>query len=59
MSSLENKDPRDYFPSPEAEIIEPTGKMANDILVNGEFIGGCDIVIELYESGELKRLVEQ
>ena len=40
MSSLENKDPRDYFPSPEAEIIEPTEKMANDILVNGEFIGG-------------------
>ena len=40
MSSIENKDPRDYFPSPEAEIIQVTEEMANNILVNGEFIGG-------------------
>ena len=24
------------------------------LYVNGEFIGGCDIVTELYQSGELK-----
>lgn len=26
--------------------------------IKGELIGGCDIVTELYESGELKRLVQ-
>lgn len=28
------------------------------LYVNGEFIGGCDIMVEMYESGELKKLVE-
>ncbi|MEO8803702.1 MAG: Grx4 family monothiol glutaredoxin [Rudaea sp.] len=27
------------------------------LFVNGELIGGCDIVLELYESGELQRMV--
>ena len=27
------------------------------LYVNGELIGGCDIALELYESGELKELV--
>ena len=27
------------------------------LYVNGELIGGCDIALELYESGELKDLV--
>lgn len=27
--------------------------------VNGELIGGCDIVTEMYESGELKPLIEE
>jgi monothiol glutaredoxin len=27
------------------------------LYVNGELIGGCDITLELYESGELKDLV--
>lgn len=27
------------------------------LYINGEFIGGCDIVTELYESGELKKLL--
>lgn len=26
--------------------------------VNGELVGGCDIVLEMYESGELKPLLE-
>lgn len=27
------------------------------IYVNGEFIGGCDIVTEMYETGELEKLI--
>jgi len=26
--------------------------------VNGEFIGGCDICIELYEKGELANILD-
>ena len=28
------------------------------LYVNGELVGGCDIAVELYESGELKQLLE-
>jgi monothiol glutaredoxin len=28
------------------------------LYINGELIGGCDITIELYHSGELKELLE-
>ena len=28
------------------------------LYVKGEFVGGCDIVKEMYESGELKKLLE-
>ena len=28
------------------------------LYVNGEFIGGCDIMMELHQSGELKKLLE-
>ena len=28
------------------------------LYVNGELVGGCDITLELYESGELKKLVD-
>jgi monothiol glutaredoxin len=28
------------------------------IFIDGELIGGCDITLELYQSGELKRLLE-
>ncbi|KAL1522207.1 hypothetical protein AB1Y20_021845 [Prymnesium parvum] len=27
--------------------------------VNGEFIGGCDLMIEMYQSGELQEMVER
>lgn len=27
------------------------------LYVNGEFVGGCDIMIELYQRGELQKLV--
>ena len=29
------------------------------LYVKGEFIGGCDIVKEMYESGELKEVLDK
>jgi monothiol glutaredoxin len=29
------------------------------IFIHGQFIGGCDIVSEMYEKGELKKLLEK
>ncbi|NJN05918.1 MAG: Grx4 family monothiol glutaredoxin [Rhodobacteraceae bacterium] len=29
------------------------------LFINGELIGGCDITVELYESGELARMVAE
>jgi monothiol glutaredoxin len=29
------------------------------LYINGELVGGCDIVMELYENGELQTMVEQ
>ncbi len=29
------------------------------LYVKGEFVGGCDIVREMYESGELQQLIEE
>ena len=29
------------------------------LYVNGELIGGCDIALEMYQSGELKQLLQQ
>lgn len=29
------------------------------VFINGKFIGGCDITKELYERGELQKLVEE
>jgi monothiol glutaredoxin len=28
------------------------------LYVNGELIGGCDIAVELYQSGELQQIIE-
>ncbi|PIQ86203.1 MAG: monothiol glutaredoxin, Grx4 family [Candidatus Omnitrophica bacterium CG11_big_fil_rev_8_21_14_0_20_45_26] len=28
------------------------------VFVGGQFLGGCDIVTEMYETGELKKVVE-
>jgi monothiol glutaredoxin len=28
------------------------------VFVNGELVGGCDIVMEMYQSGELQRLTQ-
>jgi len=29
------------------------------LYVNGELVGGCDIALEMYHSGELKKLLEE
>ena len=29
------------------------------LYINGELIGGCDITLELYQSGELQRMVQE
>ena len=29
------------------------------LYINGELVGGCDIIMELHESGELKKMIEQ
>ena len=29
------------------------------LFINGELIGGCDITVELYESGELARMIAE
>lgn len=29
------------------------------VFVNGEFIGGCDIVVEMFQNGELKALLDK
>ena len=28
------------------------------VYVDGEFIGGCDVMIEMYQSGELQEMLE-
>lgn len=29
------------------------------LYINGELIGGCDIIMEMYENGELKKMIDQ
>ena len=46
----------------EPEIREGIKQFANwptipQLYVNGEFVGGCDIMKEMYQSGELQKLV--
>ena len=46
----------------DAEIREGIKQFANwptipQLYVNGEFVGGCDIMREMYQSGELQKLI--
>jgi monothiol glutaredoxin len=46
----------------DAEIRQGIKEYANwptipQLYVNGEFVGGCDIIIEMYQSGELQKLL--
>ena len=29
------------------------------VFIGGKFVGGCDIVVEMYDSGELQKLIEE
>ena len=45
------------------EVFEHLPKFADwptfpQIYIKGELVGGCDIVMELLENGELKKMVE-
>ena len=46
------------------EIREGIKQYANwptipQLYVNGEFVGGCDIMKEMYQSGELQKLIAE
>jgi monothiol glutaredoxin len=46
------------------EIYENLPQFANwptfpQIYINGELIGGCDITLELYQKGELQKMVQE
>ena len=46
------------------EIFENLPRFANwptfpQVYVNGELIGGCDITLELYQKGELQKMVKE
>jgi monothiol glutaredoxin len=47
----------------DAELREGLKRFSNwptypQLYVNGELVGGCDIALEMYRSGELKQLLE-
>jgi monothiol glutaredoxin len=46
------------------EIFENLPRYANwptfpQVYINGELVGGCDITLELYQKGELQKLVKE
>ena len=46
------------------ELREALKKFSNwptfpQLYLNGELVGGCDIVMELYQKGELKKMVQE
>ena len=46
------------------EIFQDLPKFANwptfpQLYINGELVGGCDITLELFESGELKKMIDE
>lgn len=48
----------------EPEVRENLHRYANwptfpQLYIGGELIGGCDIVMEMYENGDLKKAIEQ
>ena len=62
MAGAENVYTVDVLKDP--EIREGIKQFANwptipQLYVNGEFVGGCDILREMYASGELKQLLDK
>ena len=29
------------------------------LYINGELVGGCDIIMEMYENGDLKKMIDE
>ena len=63
MERLGVKEFKDVNVLADAEIREGIKQFTNwptipQLYVKGEFIGGCDIVREMYETGELKELLD-
>jgi monothiol glutaredoxin len=61
MSGAEGLFTVDVLQNP--EIREGIKQFANwptipQLYVNGEFVGGCDIMKEMYQSGELQKVIE-
>jgi monothiol glutaredoxin len=53
---------RDILANPELRSLVPTYSdwpTFPQVFINGQFIGGCDICHELFEQGELQKLVDQ
>ena len=62
MSGVEGLYTVDVLQNP--EIREGIKQFANwptipQLYVNGEFVGGCDILKEMYQSGELQKLIAE
>ena len=63
MERLGIKEFKDINVLADAEIREGIKQFTNwptipQLYVKGEFIGGCDIIREMYENGELKELLD-
>ncbi len=48
----------------DAEVFENLPRYANwptfpQVYINGELIGGCDITLELYQRGDLQKMVDE
>ncbi|CAG0948602.1 Glutaredoxin 4 [Myxococcaceae bacterium] len=48
----------------DAELREAIKRYSNwptipQVYIGGEFVGGCDIIVEMYQSGELAELVKK
>ena len=62
MCGVENAFTVDVLQNP--DIREGIKQYANwptipQLYVNGEFVGGCDIMREMYQSGELQKLIAE
>ena len=48
----------EYAPAPEStDHIQVDDTY--DLFIGGKFVGGCDILTEMYQNGELQKLLEQ
>ena len=59
LPKLKKNNPEELLSSlKEGNFYSSQGPKIHDLNINKEFIGGCDIVKEMYENGELKKIFE-